>query len=258
MIELAVAGASGRMGRCVLDLAARDNRFTITAALVDQGCPTCGSTIRVGEHDLVLADRLGTSCEVLVDFTTPSGTAAWVDVCERFGVPIVIGTTGHGAEQLAKIRDASRVIPVFYAANFSVGVHALCDLAARVAKELGDEYDIEVVEVHHRHKTDAPSGTAFAIVDRVLEATGRNRDDHVIFGRHGESGERPRGQIAVHAMRLGDTVGRHEIHFSGNGETLTFSHTAQSRETFAAGALRAAAWIVERDPGLYHMPDLIP
>jgi 4-hydroxy-tetrahydrodipicolinate reductase len=126
-----------------------------------------------------------------------------------------------------------------------------------LARELGEDYDIEVAETHHRHKIDAPSGTALAIVDEILRATGRTRSDHVVFGRHGETGARPRGQIGVHALRLGDTVGRHEVHFSGHGETITLGHTVHSRDTFAAGALRAAAWVIGKDPGLYSLRDTL-
>ncbi len=257
MIELAVAGASGRVGRCTLELASRDERFTITAALTDVDCPTRGSTIRVGGQEFTFVDRLGTSCDVLIDFSTPSGTMAWLDVCKRFAIPMVIGTTGHDEDQLAGIREGSRIIPIVKAVNFSVGMRAVTEEAARLARELGENYDIEVVETHHRHKIDAPSGTALTIVDEILRATGRTRGDHLIFGRHGETGPRPNGQVGIHSLRLGDTVGQHEVHFSGHGETITLRHTVHSRETFAAGALRAAAWVVGKDPGLYSLCDIV-
>ncbi len=257
MIELAIAGASGRMGRCTLELASRDERFTITAALTDEGCKTCGSTIRLGDQELTIAEKLGTSCEVLIDFTTASGTMAWLDVCKRFAIPMVIGATGHDEDQIANIREATRIIPIVQAVNFSIGVGVITEAVARLARELGEDYDIEVAETHHRHKIDAPSGTALAIVDEILRATGRTMSDHVVFGRHGETGERPRGQIGVHALRLGDTVSQHEVHFSGHGETITLRHTVHSRETFAAGALRAAAWVVGKEPGLYAPRDIV-
>ena len=257
MIELAIAGASGRMGRCALELASRDERFVITAALTDVGCPACGSSIRLGDQELTIADRLGTSCDVLVDFTVPSGTMVWLDVCKRLDVPMVIGATGHNDDQLARIRDAARLIPIVKAANFSLGIQVITDVAARLARDLGQDYDVEVVEAHHRHKIDAPSGTALAIVDEILRATGRTLGEHVVFGRQGKTGERPKGQIGVHAMRLGETISRHEVHLSGQGETITIQHTIQSRDAFAAGALRAAAWVVGHGPGPYSMRDVL-
>jgi 4-hydroxy-tetrahydrodipicolinate reductase len=245
------------MGRCTLELASYDERFTVMAALTDRGCPTCGTTIRVGGQELTVTEKMDAACEVLIDFTTASGTMAWLDVCKRLGIPMVIGATGHDADQLALIHETARVIPIVKAVNFSVGVQKIIEAAARLAKELGAEYDIEVTETHHRHKIDAPSGTALAIVDEILRATKRTTGDHVVFGRQGETGPRPPGQIGVHSLRLGDTIGRHEVHFSGHGETITLQHTVHTRETFAAGALRAAAWIVGKDPGLYSMSDLL-
>ena len=257
MIQLAVAGATGRMGRCVLQLASQDESFDITAALTLPEDPLCGSTMRVGEGEVTVVDKLGTSCDVLIDFTVASGTMGWLDLCERFEIPMVIGATGHDEQQTARIDEAARLIPIVKAVNFSVGVGVLLGLAGRLAKELGDDYDIELLEAHHRGKVDAPSGTALAILDEILRATGRDRDKHVVFGRQGQTGERPKGQIGVHALRMGDLVGRHEMHFAGPGETLTIQHSVQTRETFAAGALRAASWIVGRAPGLYSMRDVI-
>ena len=186
-----------------------------------------------------------------------AGTIAWLDVCERFEIPMVIGATGHDEIQWARIRKGARIIPIVKAVNFSVGIQAILGLVGQLAKELGEEYDIELLEAHHRHKIDAPSGTAHALLEEILQATGRTRDEHVVYGRHGDVGERPGGQIGVHALRMGELVGRHEIHFSGRAETLTITHTVQSRETFAAGALRAAAWVVNQGPGLYSLGDVI-
>ncbi len=265
MIRLAVAGAAGRMGRCVLELAARDPRFEIAAAV---------------DHEAELALP---ACDVLIDFTDAAGTLAWLEVCCTRRIPMVIGATGHDEPQLARIARAAEVIPIVKAANFSIGMQVVLNAVGRIAKELGVEYDIEIVETHHLHKIDAPSGTALTIVAAIQQALDqsrereladtsaqtreRDRDDqvasplvdgaNVVFGRHGKVGERPKGQIGVHAVRMGDVVGQHEIHFSGPGETITIRHTAQSRGTFAAGALRAAAWVVGRPPGLYSMRDVL-
>ncbi|MFQ5590424.1 MAG: 4-hydroxy-tetrahydrodipicolinate reductase [Phycisphaerae bacterium] len=256
MIELAIAGASGRMGRCTLELASRDARFSITAALTEEGCATCGSTVRLGDCELQIVDRLGTSCDVLIEFTEPAGTMAWLDVCQRLGIAAVIGATGHDEHQLALIRDAARLIPIVKDVNFSRGVRLMIEAAATLAKALGDDYDVEVVEAHHRYKIDAPSGTALAIVDAIQRAAGRAGNAQVVFGRRGDTGKRPTGQIGVHALRLGDAAGQHEILFSGNAETIALRHTVHSRETFARGALDAAAWVVGKEPGLYSMRDV--
>ena len=257
MIELAVAGASGRMGRCTLELASRDERFVIAAALTDKDCPSCGSRMRLGDQELRVTRNLETPCDVLIDFTTAPGTMAWLDVCKQLKIPMVIGATGHDDAQLGGVREAADIMPIVKAVNFSIGVQLILEAAGRLARELGEDYDIEVTETHHRDKIDAPSGTALAIVDEILRTSGRIGDDRVVFGRHGETGVRPRGQIGVHSLRLGETVGQHEVHFSGSGETITLGHTVHSRETFAAGALRAAVWVIGKKPGLYSLRDTI-
>jgi 4-hydroxy-tetrahydrodipicolinate reductase len=216
---------------------------------------------------------------------------------------MVIGATGHSDDALGRIREAAGRIPILKAANFSVGINVILSLVTHLTKELGEAYDVEVVEGHHRDKPDAPSGTALALVDELLAARGRKRgeprnlashprgrrqsasrglqsasssthakacgapgaaavshanaQEQVVFGRHGRAGRRPAGQIGVHSLRLGGVIGWHEVHFSGLGETVTVRHTTHSREMFAAGALRAAAWIVGKRPGLYTLGDVI-
>jgi len=255
MIRLAIAGVKGRTGECVLRMALTDSRFEVVAALGPSDCPSIGTTIHAGDHQLVVADKLDLPCDVLVDFTVAAGTMAWLDVCLAKGISLVTGVTGHDEGQLADIHAASSRIPVVAASNFSIGIHAITGALRRLAAELGDGYDVEIVETHHRNKVDAPSGTALHLADAVADATGRTRDQ-MVFGRHGMVGARPRGQIGVHAVRMGAIVGRHEIHFSGPGETVTLVHEAHSRDTFAAGALRAAAWVFGRPPGLYAMRDV--
>lgn len=257
MIRLAIAGATGQTGRCVLELAGRDERFEITAALAKPGCAASPAVMRVGDREVVVTDTLGSPCDVLIDFTVAEGTMAWLEVCKKQGIAMVIGATGHDDGQLARIREIARTIPILKATNFSIGIGAILNVVGRLAGELGESYDIEIVEAHHRHKVDAPSGTALTLVEEIAAVTGRTLKDDVVFGRHGRTGERPTGQIGVHAVRMGDIISRHEIHFSGSGETITLSHVAHSRSTFAVGALRAAAWIVGRPPALYTMRDLI-
>jgi len=234
------------MGRCVLDLASCESRFEVAAA------------IDLSDKHPVPA------CDVVIDFTDAAGTMEWLKMCESRRLPMVIGATGHDEAQLARIEQVARSIPIVRAANFSVGVQAVLNVLGKIKKELGDEYDVEIVESHHRHKIDAPSGTALAFVSEIQGNIRPSNPpqsdkvaDHLVFGRHGKVGERPRGEIGVHAVRMGEIVGQHEIHFSGPGETITIRHVAHSRETFAAGALRAAAWIIGKPPGLYSMRNVL-
>ncbi len=257
MIRVAVAGAMGRMGRCLLELATTDERFAVAAALTEPQDRAIGTTLHIGDAVITVRDRLETVCDVLIDFTAASGTIAWLEVCERLGVPMVTGATGHDDKQRARLREGAKVIPIVTAPNFSVGIHLMRSIIGRIASQLGDPFDIEIVETHHRHKVDAPSGTALALFDALARAKGLPRESAAVFGRGGRVGERPKGQIGVHAVRMGEIVGQHEVHFSGPGETLTVRHTAHSRDTFASGALRAAAWVVSQSPGLYTLDDVV-
>ena len=256
MIHLAVAGVRGRMGRAIAELLDGDARFELVAGLVsanDRG-PT---SIDVTGRRVAVSSHLGDApCDVLIDVSLAPATLAWLEVGLSRRVPLVIGTTGHSQEALDRIATAARTIPIVLASNFSVGIQAILRRIGDLAKELGAGFDIEIVETHHRKKIDAPSGTAKAILDALLEVEPNTRRT-VVYGREGAVGERKAGEIGMHAVRMGDIVGTHEVHFSGPGETLTIRHQAQSRATFAAGALRAAAWIVGRKQGLYSMLDVL-
>ena len=272
MIKLAVAGAAGRTGLSVLKLAARDQRFEIVAALTKLGCNSTGTSVRAGDRRIVITETLDGQCDVLVDFAVAAGTMAWLGVCKERHIPMVIGATGHNDQQLATIGEAAKHIPVLKATNFSLGIQAVMKVVGSLARELGESYDVEIVEAHHRFKVDAPSGTALTLVEAIWAARGSPQHPallvkpalpgqaecgDIVFGRHGQVGERPAGQIGVHAIRMGDAIGQHEIHFSGPGETVTIRHSVHSRDTFAAGALRAAAWIVGKPAGLYGMADAV-
>lgn len=257
IVRLAIAGATGRTGRCVLEAAARDGRFEIAAALTSPGCSLSGTSVAAGSADVLITETLDAPCDVLVDFTVADGTMAWLEVCRSRDLAIVTGVTGHTEDQLARIHHAAGEIPILRASNFSVGIQTIMNIVGQVARALGEGYDVEIVETHHRHKVDAPSGTALALADEIAAATGRSRSDHAVYGRPGSTGERPARQIGIHAVRMGDQAGQHEIHFSGPGETVTIRHTAHSRDTFASGALRAAAWIVGKPAGLYSMRDVM-
>ena len=256
MIRLALAGIRGRMGRAIADLLDGDTRFELVVGLISPDDHGPG-TIDVAGRPVTLASRLGDERpDVLIDVSLAPATMTWIDVGAARGIPLVIGTTGHSPEARDRIATVAKTIPIVLASNFSVGIQAILKRVGDLAKELGPGFDIEIVETHHRKKIDAPSGTAKAILEAILDAE-PNEGRTVVHGREGAVGERKAGEIGMHAVRMGDVVGTHEIHFSGPGETLTIRHEAQSRATFAAGALRAAAWIAGRKPRLYSMLDVL-
>ncbi|OOG23344.1 4-hydroxy-tetrahydrodipicolinate reductase, partial [Thioalkalivibrio denitrificans] len=214
----------------------------------------------VGRHGVAVTDdpaALTDAFDVLIDFTRPEGTLAHLEICRKAGRAMVIGTTGFSEEQKQVIRDAAKEIPLVFAPNMSVGVNLclkLLDLAARV---LGDDVDIEVIEAHHRHKVDAPSGTALRMGEVVAEALGRDLAACAIYGREGHTGERDPKTIGFETIRAGDIVGEHTVMFAGAGERVEITHKASSRMTFARGAVRAAGWLSGRPAGLYDMQDVL-
>lgn len=258
-IQLAIAGAAGRMGQRIIALAAADQRFTLAAALES---PTserlgrdAGELAAVGKLGVPITDKLPSNFDVLIDFSVAAATQRWLDECLRAGRAIVIGTTGHDASQRAAIEAAAHHIPVLRSANMSVGVNALLAAAEHLARSLGPAYDVEIIETHHRFKADAPSGTALAFKDAVVR--GRADLTRLTHGRTGQTGQRPPDEIGIHAVRGGDVVGEHDIRFVTLGESITLRHVAHSRDTFARGALAAAAWLASRRPGLYAMTDVL-
>lgn len=261
MIRLAVAGAAGRMGVRIITLASQGDAFKVVAAIERGDHEAIGQDVGevcgLGRMGLDVSENAAAGFDVLIDFSRPACTEAILGLGLKAGRPLVIGTTGHEPQALKAIDDAARKIAIVKAANMSVGVNLLLKLAGQLARALGDEYDIEIVESHHRFKTDAPSGTALALRDAIVEATGRDVETDVLYGRHGEAGQRPTRQIGMHALRIGDTVGEHEIHFGNLGETLVLRHSAHTRDTFATGALRAAAWVIDKPAGKYDMWDVL-
>ncbi|MFQ5422939.1 MAG: 4-hydroxy-tetrahydrodipicolinate reductase [Phycisphaerae bacterium] len=262
-VRIAVAGAAGKMGRRIIALASARDDVRCVAALERRGSPAigtdAGALAGADGPPVPVTEHPQEGFDVLVEFSTPSGTLAWLDECLRSARPIVIGTTGHTETEWSRIRAAARSIAVLKAPNMSVGVNVLLRTVRQLAGILDPSYDVEIVETHHRFKVDAPSGTALALRDAVME--GRKKaeaaESIVVYGRHGESGPRPSGEIAVHALRSGDVVGEHTVSFGTIGETVTVAHAARSRDVFAAGALRAAKWIAGRPPGLYDMQDVL-
>ena len=241
MLPILITGISGRMGQSVL-----------------QAVEQTPGTIAAGTHDAGqdLSEMLnGARC--VIDFSHHSFTRELLDAAVAAGTPLVIGTTGHTDEERQTITDASQSIPIVYASNFSVGVNALFWLTRRAARLLDDSFDVEVVEMHHRHKIDAPSGTARRLLEILCEEKGLSLEDNVIYGREGILGPRPGAQIGMHALRGGDVVGDHTVMFAADGERVELTHKASSRMTFARGAVKAALWLQGMPVGLYDMEDVL-
>jgi 4-hydroxy-tetrahydrodipicolinate reductase len=229
------------MGRAVRSIAENSNELRIAA---------------MAEYGDEIAEPLKT-CDVVIDFSHADATADVCSACVGAVKPLVTGTTGRSSEQEHLVADAARTIPIIAAPNFSVGVNALFWLTRKAAELLGPEFDLEIFEAHHRLKKDAPSGTAKRLAEILCEARGLSYDADVVHGRKGLVGERSANEIGMHAIRGGDVVGDHTVIFSGRGERVELSHKASSRETFAAGALRAARWIIGKPPGSYSMEDVL-
>ncbi|HVO30004.1 MAG TPA: 4-hydroxy-tetrahydrodipicolinate reductase [bacterium] len=261
-IRVGVLGAGGRMGRRVT-AAAIEAGLRVGAAVDRPGSPDLGKDAgllagigAVGapvESDLA---KVISRCDVVIDFTAPAATAAHAALCADHHVPMVIGTTGVEGDAKAAIAKAAKVVPVVHAANFSIGVNALLAVVTQLAQTLSG-YDVEVVEIHHRKKVDAPSGTAIRLAEAV--AAGRKAELAKIakHGRAGQVGARTDAELGMHAVRGGDVIGDHTVYFLGAGERIEVTHRASSRDTFAAGAVRAASWVVSQKPGLYEMKDVL-
>jgi 4-hydroxy-tetrahydrodipicolinate reductase len=261
-IKLIVVGAGGRMGRRILSLAAESGQFDIVAAVEGEGHPHIGQNLGLvtpsGPVDVVLTDALkAVAADVAIDFSLPEALGGTIDYCLENGVALVSGTTGLSDEQREKLRAASAQIPILYGTNMSVGMNVLFSLACKVASTLGAEYDIEIVEQHHRFKKDAPSGSALTLAENICRASGRDLDESITHGRSGKDALRRKGTVGMHAVRAGDITGVHSVIFGTLGETITLNHTANSRDTFARGALRAAEWLVGKSPALYSMADVL-
>ena len=254
-MKVAIVGAGGRMGRTLIEGVLADRELELAAALDAPGVPAIGQAAGALRISADLGALAG--AEVLVDFTRPEGTLAHLEACLRLGKRMVIGTTGFAEAQARRIAEAAKRIPIVMSPNFAIGVNVVFRLAQTAAKALGDAYDVEIVEAHHRHKVDAPSGTALKLGELVAQALGRDLGQVATHGRHGDTGERPAKAIGFHAIRGGDIVGEHTVIFAGSGERVEVAVRSQSRSTYAAGALRAAKWLAGRGPGLYDMFDVL-
>lgn len=264
MIRIAMAGAAGRMGRAILGLALRDKLFKITAGLEQPGHPLIGKDIGplLGAAPLgaVLLDdavRLAEKADIIIDFTHPLVTPVLLKAAIKSGTGMVIGTTGLTDNHLKQVRAASKKIPIVQSPNMSIGVNVLFRLASLAGSVLDESYDLEISETHHRMKKDAPSGTAVKLLEVLADARRRNPKKDTVYGREGETGARPKGQIGVFALRGGDVVGDHTVSFMGDGERLELTHRASSRDAFAQGALKAARYLARKRCGLYDMAQVL-
>ena len=239
--KIIIVGSKGRMGEALTRLAKLDPKLELVAG------------IDKGDDILKVIDR----CDALIEFAHHSLTSDLAKLAVEKNKALVVGTTGHTAEERKVIEAASKKIPVVFAPNFSVGVNLLFFLTQIAAETLGENYDQEVVEMHHRHKLDAPSGTARRLGEILAKAAGGSYEDLTVHGREGEVGARPKRIIGMHALRGGDVVGDHTVHFAADGERVELTHRASSRDTFASGALRAASWARAQKPGLYSMQDVL-
>ncbi|MDD5065158.1 MAG: 4-hydroxy-tetrahydrodipicolinate reductase [Phycisphaerae bacterium] len=259
--KLIIVGAAGRMGRRIISLNIDAGWFDIIAAVETKGHPDIGKdaglAASAGPINVKLDSAYSAGADVAIDFSQPAAADGTIDYCLKGGAALVLGTTGLTEKQREKIKTASAKIPVIYGTNMSIGMNVLFSLVGKVASMLGDEYDTEIIEQHHRFKKDAPSGSALTLAENICKATGKKFPDCLVHGRSGKDTIRQKGAIGMHAVRAGDVVGIHSAIFSTLGETVTLNHTAHSRDTFAAGALRAARWLVGKKPGLYSMADVL-
>ena len=262
-IRIAVAGASGRMGRMLIEAVSKSDDCVLAGALDVKGSPAVGQDA---------AAFLGKPCgvyvtsdleaglkhaQVLIDFTRPEGTLAHLPVCERLGIKVVIGTTGLSDADKTRITQASQKVAVVLAPNMGVGVNVMLKLLQMAAQALSTGYDIEIIEAHHRHKIDAPSGTALKMGEVIATALGRDLAKDGVFARHGVTGERDPSSIGFATIRGGDIVGDHTVLFAGTGERIEISHKASSRESYAQGSVRASRFLMDRSSGLFDMFDVL-
>jgi 4-hydroxy-tetrahydrodipicolinate reductase len=263
MTRVVVTGAAGRMGTQIVRLVRATDGMSLAGAVERPGSAVgqdAGALAFAGPAGVLVVDDLAKAlagADVVIDFTTHEASARHAEACAERGVPLVIGSTGFTPEAKARVATAAKKIPIVLAPNMSVGVTVLFELVRQAAKVLGDGYDVEIVELHHKKKRDAPSGTAVRLGEIAAEALGRDPKDTLAFSRHGIIGERPPREIGMQTLRGGDVVGEHTVFFCGEGERLELTHRATSREQFARGAVRAAQWVVGKPAGLHDMADVL-
>ena len=264
MTRVVVTGAAGRMGQRVIAMMQAEPQLTLAGAVTHARHPTvgrdAGEVAGSGTAGVTVSDDASLAmaqADVAIDFSVPDAAVNYLNAAAELGKPMVIGTTGFTATQRQEIERLSRNAACFFAPNMSVGVHVMYQALRQLVTLLGSDYDVEIIEAHHRMKIDAPSGTALRMASIVSEAQGSNLHDVAVYGRQGKVGRRSDSEIGIQAVRAGDIVGEHTVLFGGIGERIELTHRSQSRDTFARGALRAAGWILGRKPGLYGMDDML-
>ncbi|MEX0604814.1 MAG: 4-hydroxy-tetrahydrodipicolinate reductase [Marinobacter sp.] len=263
-MRVAITGAAGRMGKVLIEAVQDATDVTLGAAIVNPDSSLIGAdageVAGVGRLGVALVGKLSEAVDdfdVLIDFTFPDLTLENLSFCQEHGKQMVIGTTGLTESEKLQLGAASETVPVVFAPNMSVGVNVALNLLKTAAEALGDDYDVEIIETHHRHKKDAPSGTAVRMGEVVADALGRDLKTCAVYGREGFTGERSRTEIGFETVRAGDVVGDHTVLFAGIGERIEITHKASSRMTFAKGAVRAAQWLADKPAGLYDMQDVL-
>ena len=263
-LKLSVSGATGRMGHTILGLADQNPQFEIVGALETASSPLQGKSLSETVSGLkakvsitAALSKIASKPQVLIDFTQPEATMAYVQEAQSLGIGLVIGTTGVSETQKAEIKEAAKKIPIMMASNMSVGMNLLFALVEEAAAKLGESYDVEIIEAHHHFKKDAPSGSALSLGESVARARKVDLKDVATHGREGLVGERKNGTIGFHAVRGGDIIGDHTVLYAGPGERLELKHVAHSREAFAQGALKAALFLADKKTGFFDMQDVL-
>lgn len=263
-IKIGVIGAGGRMGRMLIEAVQDNPKTTLSAAIERQGSSLVGTDAgelaAIGRLNVPVVDDLRAvidEIDVLIDFSLPDATEQNMQICAEHNVAMVIGTTGFSPEQEQVLSEASTHIAIVYAGNYSTGVNLSLKLLGMAAKAFGNDADVEIIEAHHKHKIDAPSGTAYMMAEAVAKARGQDLKEVAIYGREGQTGARETGTIGIHAVRGGEIIGDHTVMFIADGEVVEITHRARARMTFAAGAVRAATWITEQGRGQYNMQDVL-
>lgn len=262
MIRVGINGAGGRMGKRISSLINQDKSLQLALALEHDKHPELGKDIGLlngeGTMNVFLSSQFkNDKLDSLIDFSHPTATLKIVKLCAENKIGFVTGTTGMNDAEIAEVKSYADRIPLLIGSNMSIGVNLLFKFAAQIAKSLGEEYDIEIIEKHHRFKKDAPSGTALSIAQAIAKETHRDLAEVGVFGREGQTGERDRTEIGIHGVRAGDIVGEHTILYGAIGETIELTHRAHTRDTFASGAVKAGKWIAGKKPGIYTMYDVL-
>ena len=263
MMKIAIAGSTGRMGKMLIEAVLNCIDAELVGALEHESCPLLGEDAgsflgkKTGVTITSDVTKALTGAEFLIDFTRPEGTMAHLAVAQKTGSKMIIGTTGLSPEQIETLKKASAHLAIVFAPNMSVGVNATLKLLEIAAKMLNEGYDIEIIEAHHRHKVDAPSGTALRMGEVIADALGEKLDDVAVYAREGHTGERKAGSIGFATIRGGDIVGDHTVLFAGEGERIEISHKSSSRQSYAQGSLRAARFLQAQKAGLYDMQDVL-